>query len=62
MRQGLSSRLRRGKGIEMTFELVVVKPFAGYTRGEKISDSALIAKILSGPQANHVVRVVVKGA
>jgi hypothetical protein len=46
----------------MTFELVVVKPFAGYTRGEKISDSALIAKILSGPQANHVVRVVVKGA
>jgi hypothetical protein len=46
----------------MSFELVVLKPFAGYKRGDKITDGAMIAKILAGPQANHVVRVVAKGA
>ncbi len=46
----------------MTFELVVLKAFAGYKRGDKITDSATISHILAGPQAGFVVRVAFKEA
>jgi hypothetical protein len=45
----------------MTFHLVVLKPFAGYKRGELITDNTTVEKILAGPQANSVVRIVAKG-
>jgi hypothetical protein len=45
----------------MAFQLVVLKPFAGYKRGEKITDTAVISKILAGPEAGYVVRVLAKG-
>lgn len=41
----------------MIVNLVVLKPFAGFKRGELISDPATVEKILAGPQANSVVRV-----
>lgn len=44
----------------MTFQLVVLKPFAGYRRGDLITDTLVVEKILSGPQASSVVRVTVK--
>jgi hypothetical protein len=44
----------------MTFELVILKPFLGYKRGDRITDGATIAKILAGPQASYVVRVTAK--
>jgi len=44
----------------MAFELVVLKPFSGYKRGDKITDSSAISKILAGPQAHYVVRVLPK--
>jgi hypothetical protein len=45
----------------MTFQLVVLKPFEGFTRGDVIADAGAIAKILAGPQAGSVVRVTAKG-
>ncbi len=45
----------------MTFHLVVLKPFGGYQRGELITDTAAVEKILAGPQASYVVRVAAKG-
>jgi hypothetical protein len=44
----------------MAFELVVLKPFSCYKRGDMITDSSAISKILAGPQANCVVRVIPK--
>lgn len=44
----------------MTFHLVVLKPFGGYQRGELITDTAAVEKILAGPQASSVVRVMAK--
>jgi len=44
----------------MTFHLVVLKAFAGFKRGDLISEPAMVTKILSGPQANSVVRVTPK--
>lgn len=41
----------------MTLNLVVLKPFAGFKRGELISDQKTVVQILAGPQANSVVRV-----
>jgi hypothetical protein len=41
----------------MIFQLVVLKPFAGFARGDMISDQKLVEKILSGPEAGFVVRV-----
>ena len=41
----------------MTFHLVVLRPFGGFKRGDMIADSAVIAKILAGPEAGFVVRV-----
>jgi hypothetical protein len=46
----------------MTIQLVVVRPFAAYTKGETITDAATIMKILAGENAHHVVRVAVKGS
>jgi hypothetical protein len=45
----------------MKFYLVVLKPFDGYRRGEMITDTTTVQKILAGPQANFVVRVAAKG-
>ena len=41
----------------MTYHLVVLKPFAGFKRGDVITDSAVIARITAGPEASFVVRV-----
>jgi hypothetical protein len=45
----------------MTFHLVVLKPFDGYRRGDVVTDSSTVQKILAGPQAGFVVRVSAKG-
>ncbi len=45
----------------MTFHLVVLKPFAGYQRGELITDAAAVKTILAGDEAGFVVRVMAKG-
>jgi hypothetical protein len=42
----------------MDMHLVVVKPFAGFARGDVVTDDVRIAEILRGEQAAHVVRVV----
>ncbi len=39
------------------FSLVVVEPFAGYQRGEIITDPAFIAEVLAGPNEANVNRV-----
>ena len=41
----------------MTIQLVVVRSFATYTKGDAITDPLLIAKILASEQAACVVRV-----
>jgi hypothetical protein len=41
----------------MTFQLVVLKPFAGFKRGDLITDAVTVERILAGPQASFVVRV-----
>jgi hypothetical protein len=41
----------------MDMHLVVVKPFAGFNRGDTITDEVRIAQILRSEQATHVVRV-----
>lgn len=41
----------------MTYQLVVLKPFEGFCRGDAIKDPAVVRKILAGPQAGFVVRV-----
>jgi hypothetical protein len=41
----------------MTYNLVVLRPFQGFLRGDVIKDAALITKILAGPEAGFVVRV-----
>jgi hypothetical protein len=46
----------------MTFQLVVMKPFQGFKRGDVIADAAAINKILAGGQAGFVVRVSAKEA
>ncbi len=46
----------------MTFQLVVMKPFQGFNRGDVIVDAAMINKILAGPEAGFVVRVSAKEA
>jgi hypothetical protein len=45
------------KGAWMTTKLVVLRPFAGFKRGDTIMDAAAIAKIMSSEQAYSVVRV-----
>lgn len=44
----------------MTFQLVVLKPFRGFSRGDVISEPTVITKILAGPEAGFVVRVTAK--
>jgi hypothetical protein len=44
----------------MKFHLVVLKTFAGYKRGDLITDTVMVEKILTGPQASSVVRVAAK--
>jgi hypothetical protein len=41
----------------MKFHLVVVRPFAAYSRGDIIADAARISEILNGEHAHAVVRV-----
>lgn len=45
----------------MRFQLVVLKPFAAYRRGDLITDGAAIERILAGAEASFVVRVMAKG-
>jgi hypothetical protein len=44
----------------MMFHLVVLKPFLGFNRGDLITDTVMVEKILAGPQANSVVRTTPK--
>ena len=44
----------------MTFYLVVLRPFAGFRRGDAIVDAAAVATILAGAEAHFVVRVSTK--
>ena len=44
----------------MTFHLVVREAFAGFRRGDVITDAAMIGKVLSSPQAAFVMRVSTK--
>jgi len=48
------------KGFSMKFHLVVLKPFAGFKRGDLITDQAMVEKVLAGPQAGSVVRIMAK--
>jgi hypothetical protein len=41
----------------MSVELVVVRPFGAYGKGQSITDAATIAKVLAGENAGYVVRV-----
>lgn len=41
----------------MTIQLVVVRPFKTYSKGDVIGDAASIATILASEQASCVVRV-----
>ncbi len=41
----------------MSFQLVVVRPFATYVKGDVIADAASIAAVLASEQAASVVRV-----
>lgn len=41
----------------MQFHLVVVRPFATFSRGDVIADAAQISEILKGEHAHAVVRV-----
>ena len=41
----------------MTIQLVVVRPFRTFAKGDLISESALVAEILASEQAVCVVRV-----
>lgn len=44
----------------MTFNLIVLRNFFEYKRGDLISDKATIENILAGPNASSVVRTLVK--
>jgi len=44
----------------MNIQLVIMKPFGTYKRGQIVSDGPTVEKILSGPQASSVVRVTAK--
>ncbi|MGE4482014.1 hypothetical protein [Acidocella sp.] len=46
---------------DMNFHLVVLKPFGTFKRGDLIKDAATVQKILSGGNADSVVRVAAKG-
>lgn len=46
----------------MNMHLVVVRPFAGFARGDVIVESARIAEILKSEHAASVVRVVTPAA
>jgi hypothetical protein len=41
----------------MNLNLVVVKPFSGFSRGDVVTDDTRVAQILRSEQATHVVRV-----
>ncbi len=44
----------------MEVQLVVRKPFGGFKRGDLITDTVTVEKILAGPQAGYVVRVTIR--
>jgi len=41
----------------MFMNLVVTRPFAGFARGDIVTDDARITEILASEHAHHVVRV-----
>jgi hypothetical protein len=41
--------------------LVVVKPFAGFKRGDAITDATTMARVMAEGQAQSVVRVMAEG-
>jgi hypothetical protein len=43
----------------MQFELMVVRAFGAYAKGDVVSDAEAIAAILAGENAAHVVRIAV---
>ncbi len=45
----------------MEMHLVVVRPFAGFARGDAVTDASRIAEILKSEHARNVVRVVATG-
>jgi hypothetical protein len=55
-------KISKFKGQKMAFHLVVLGPFGGFKRGDVITDSATIARIMADTQKNFVVRVSAKGA
>jgi hypothetical protein len=46
----------------MTVQLVVVRAFGPYERGDVITDPQVVAEMLAGENAAAVVRVLVPGA
>jgi hypothetical protein len=54
-------KLFKVKGKPMTFHLVVLRPFSAFKRGDVITESAVVARVLAGPEASFVVRVSAKG-
>ena len=41
----------------MQFKLIVREPFLDYKVGDEITDSGLVAEILEGDHARHVIKV-----
>ncbi len=46
----------------MNYHLVVLKPFGTFKRGDLIKDTTLVQSILTGGNANYVVRILAKGS
>ena len=46
----------------MNFELVVVRPFGTYRKGDTIADAKVVSEILASGNALNVVRVARQGA
>ena len=45
----------------MQFQLMVVRAFGAYAKGDVVSDAEAMAGILAGENAGHVVRIAVMG-
>lgn len=44
------------------FHLIVVEPFEGFAKGDRVSDPAVVAKILQSDNADSVIRVAAESA
>lgn len=40
----------------MDFHLIVKEPFGGYAKGDEITDSAEVARVLASENENHVIK------